>query len=154
MLDLDPDLTLDANTVFYILLKAREFDAKEDEDVDPDEGSNASDDKVIDILQSQPDDSVEEELVEAIAPLNEDEKLDLIALAWIGRGDFDFDEWAEARESAREVDPTQTAQYLIQMPALSDYLETSLSQLGFTMDDYLAVEQRAPTASGTGAAIE
>jgi len=154
MRDLDPNLTLDANTMFYILLKAREFDAKEDEGVDPDEGSNATDDKAIDILQSQADDSVEEEFVEAIEPLNEDEKLDLIALAWIGRGDFDFDEWAEARESAREVDPAQTAQYLIQMPTLSDYLEDALAQLGFTLDDYLAVEQRAETASSSNAQVD
>ena len=151
MPDLDPELTLDANTVFYILLKAREFDAKEDEGVDPDEGSNASDDNAIDVLQSQADDSVEEELVEAIEPLNEDEKLDLIALAWIGRGDFDFDEWAEARTSAREVDPAQTAQYLLQMPTLSDYLEDALAQLGFTLEDYLAVEQQAPTVAASGA---
>jgi len=133
-----PDLALSIapNTGFYILLKAREFDAKAEE-VDEDEGSNPADDMEVDVLEFHEDDPVEEELTGAIDALNEDEKLDLIALAWIGRGDFDFDEWAEARASAREVDPEQTAQYLLGMPTLSDYLQDALSRLGFSIDDYL-----------------
>lgn len=146
MVDLKPDLTLDPDTAFYVLLLAREFQAKEEEEVDPDEGSNPSDDKEIDVLQFEPDDPVEEEVTAAIEPLNEDQKLDLIALAWIGRGDFSLDEWAQARESAREVDPAQMARYLLEMPALSDYLEESLSQLGFSLNDYLDSHQRATAA--------
>jgi hypothetical protein len=150
MPDLEPELTLHPDTAFYILLKAREFDAKEEE-VDPDEGSNPSDDKDIDVLEFQPDDAVEEELTSAIEPLNEDEKLDLIALTWIGRGDFGFDEWAEAREAAREVDSTQTAQYLLEMPTLSDYLEAALSELGFSLNDYLDSHLQSPVAPEVGA---
>ena len=149
MPDLEPELTLDPDAAFFILLKAREFDAKEEE-VDPDSGSNPSDDKDIDVLVSRPDDAVEEELTSAIGPLNEDQKLDLIALAWIGRGDFGFDEWAEARESAREVDPAQTAQYLLEMPALSDYLEAALSELGFSLEDYLDSHVTSPVAPEIG----
>ena len=149
MPDLEPELTLDADTVFYILLKAREFDAK-GEEVDSDSGSNPSDDNDIDVLESRPDDAVEEELTSAIGPLNEDQKLDLIALAWIGRGDFGFDEWAEAREGAREVDPPQTARYLLEMPALSDYLEAALSELGFSLEDYLDSHLNSPVAPEVG----
>lgn len=136
MLDLDPPLALRPETAFFILLKAREFDAKV-ENVDPDEGSNPSDDRNVDVLEFQPDDSVEEELTGAIEGLNEDERLDLIALAWIGRGDFAIDEWREARRSAREVDPAGTAAYLREMPSLSDYLQEALAQLGLSVEDYL-----------------
>lgn len=139
MADLAPALSLDPDTAFFILLKAREFDAKE-EATDPDEGSNPSDDKEVDILQFQPDDAAEEEIASAIEALNEDQKLDLIALAWIGRGDFTLDEWAQARDSAREVGPTQVYRYLLGMPTLSDYLQEALSQLGYTLDDYLGDE--------------
>lgn len=149
MPDLEPELTLDPDAAFFILLKAREFDAKEEE-VDPDSGSNPSDDKDIDVLVSRPDDAVEEELTSAIGPLNEDQKLDLIALAWIGRGDFGFDEWAEARESAREVDSAQTARYLLEMPALSEYLEAALSELGFSLEDYLDSHLNSPVAPEIG----
>lgn len=136
MPDLDPELSLEPDTAYFILLKAREFDAKEEE-TDPNEGSNSSDDKDIDILQFQPGYAVEEEITAAIEALNEDQKLDLIALAWIGRADFTFDEWAQARDSAREVEPRRIARYLLGMPTLSDYLEDALSQLGYSLDDYL-----------------
>jgi hypothetical protein len=149
MPDLQPELTLDPDTAFFILLKTREFDAKEEE-VDPDEGSNPSDDKDVDVLEFQPDDAVEEEVTRAIEGLNEDQRLDLIALAWIGRGDFTLDDWAEARESAREVDANQVAQYLLEMPTVSDYLEESLSQLGYSLNDYLESGLRTPVAPEAG----
>ena len=143
------ELTLDPTAAFYIALKAGEYAAKV-EDTDPDEGSNPTDDSNVDVLESQSDDAVEEELRGAIDALNEDQKLDLIALAWVGRGDFDFGEWAEARESAREVDPAQIAQYLLDMPALADYLETSLSELGYSLEDYLDSHLTSPVAPDVG----
>ena len=145
MPDLQPELTLNPDTAFYIVLKTREFDAKE-EPSDPDAGSNPSDDKRIDMLEFQSDDAVEEELAGAIRPLNADQKLDLIALIWIGRGDFSLDEWAEARDSAREVDPSRTVQYILSMPTVSDYLEDALSQLGYSLDDYLDSHVSLPVA--------
>jgi len=150
MPDLQPDLTLDPDTAFYILLKTREFDAKE-EQVDPDEGSNPSDDMDVDILEFEPGDAVEEEVAAAIEPLNEDQKLDLIALIWIGRGDFSVQEWAEAREAAREVDPSQVTHYVLEMPTVSDYLEEALSQLGYSLNDYLESGLRSPVAPEIGA---
>jgi len=150
MADIEPDLTLDPDAAFYIALKAREYAAKV-EDTDPDEGSNPTDDGNVDVLETQSDDAVEEELRGVIDSLNEDQRLDLIALAWVGRGDFDFGEWAEARESAREVDPAQTAQYLLDMPPLADYLEASLSELGYSMEDYLDSHLTSPVAPEVGA---
>jgi hypothetical protein len=140
-----PELALDADTAFYILLKAREFDAKE-EAVDPDQGSNPSDDEDVDILEFNPDDAVEEELAAAIDPLNEDEKLDLIALVLIGRGDFGFGEWAEARDSGREVDLSQITRFILENPTVSDHLEEALSQLGYSLDDYLDSHLHSPVA--------
>lgn len=142
----EPELTLDTDTAFYILLKAREFDAKE-EATDPDEGSNPTDDNEIDVLQFEPGDAVEQELADAIDPLNEDEKLDLIALIWIGRGDFDFDQWAEAREGARLVPPPIT-RYVLGIPIVSDYLEKALSDLGYSLSDYLDSARRGPSEPG------
>jgi uncharacterized protein DUF3775 len=134
---LDPDLTLDPDAAFYIVLLAQDFAAKEAAGSDPDEGSNAADDGEIDVLQDSPDDPVEAEISAAISPLNIDARLDLIALAWIGRGDFGFDEWRDARDAAREVPPASIAHYLMEMPALSDYLQDALAELGYTLDDYL-----------------
>ncbi|MBS0331464.1 MAG: DUF3775 domain-containing protein, partial [Proteobacteria bacterium] len=84
-----PALYLDPDVAFFILLKAREFHAKVDE-VDPDEGSNPIDDGMIDILEFQPQDSVTDELAGAIGALNEDQRLDLLALLRLGRGEVDL----------------------------------------------------------------
>ncbi len=131
-----PRLALSAETAFFIVLKAREFHAKVDP-VDPDEGSNASDDRAIDILQFHRDDAVVDELVSAIGPLNEDQRMDLIALIWLGRGDYELGQWADAREAARGIDPTHALDYLLGSPLVSEYLEEGLSRFGHSLGDHL-----------------
>ena len=44
-----PELAISAEKVGFLIEKAREFDVKDDV-ADPDSGSNASDDKMIDVL--------------------------------------------------------------------------------------------------------
>jgi hypothetical protein len=132
----DLDLTLNPDKAFYILLKARQFDEKS-ELSDPDSGSNPSDDLEVDVLEDSPDDPVFEELTAAIEGLNDDEQLDLIALTWIGRGDFSLDQWSEAREAAKDITRERTPRYLTQIPLLSDHLQEGLSQLGWRMEDYV-----------------
>ena len=138
MTDLAPelDLTLNRDKAFFILLKARQFDEKS-ELSDPDSGSNPSDDLAVDVLEDSPDDPAFEELAGAIDGLNDDEQLDLIALNWIGRGDFTLDQWDEAREAARDITRERAPRYLTQIPLLSDHLEEGLSQLGWRMEDYI-----------------
>lgn len=131
-----PELTLDPETAFFILLKAREFHAKVAE-TDPDEGSNPTDDHAIDILEFQPDDAVQDELLAAVGALNQDGRRDLVALIWLGRGDFDLAQWTAAHDAASQVDPEHVADYVLGLPMASTYLEDGLSQFGFALKDYL-----------------
>ena len=136
MIDAMPELSLGPDSAFPILLKAREYDAKV-EQTDPYEGSNASDDNNVDVLESGPHDHTRAELVQAIHDLNDDEQLDLIALIWVGRGDFSIGEWTEARESARDIGRARTPRYVAEIPLVSDYLEDALSQFGLSLEDYM-----------------
>lgn len=131
-----PELTLNPDTAFAILLKAREYDAKVDES-DPDSGSNPTDDNNVDALESAADDPTSAELTSAINDLNEDEQLDLIALIWIGRGDFTLDQWDEARLAARDIGRERLPRYVAEIPLVSDDLEDALSQFGLSIEDYL-----------------
>jgi hypothetical protein len=131
-----PVLTLPVETAFFILTKAREFDSKVEE-TDPDSGSNPADDLGVDILESRRSDTVLTELTAAIARLNDDEQLDLITLIWIGRGDFTLDEWGEARQAARDIGRARTPRYVIEIPLVSDYLDEALTQLGYSLEDYM-----------------
>lgn len=73
--------------VCYIIVKAREFDAKVEVD-DPGSDSNPTDDRNIDVLEDLRDDPTFEELVSAIDSLNSDDQAELVTLMWIGRGDY------------------------------------------------------------------
>jgi hypothetical protein len=121
-----PTLDIASDTLAFIIEKAREFDVKES-DSDPDSGSNPSDDGNADILEDKADDATREELVGAIRELNEDERAELIALAWLGRGTYELEEWDEAVSTARSEHGKRAAEYLIGLPLLGDYLEDGMA---------------------------
>lgn len=131
-----PTLTISPDSAFAILLKAREFDVKVEQS-DPDSGSNPSDDNSVDALEFGPDDDSRRELVSAISDLNDDEQRDLIALIWLGRGDYSLDEWNEARLAAVDIGRARTPRYVAEIPLASDYLEDGLSQFNHSVTEYL-----------------
>jgi hypothetical protein len=131
----DPTLTISSESVCFIIVKAREFDAQ-DVVTDPDSGSNGADDNMVSVLESHTDDLTRKELVEFIAALSEDEQTDLVALMWLGRGDGTLEDWPDLRDEAREQHNGRTASYLLGEPLLSDYLEEGLSQFGFTCAEF------------------
>jgi Protein of unknown function (DUF3775) len=130
----NPDqLTLSPETAFFIIVKAREFD-EQVAPSDPDSGSNPSDDREVDVLEEDPDDTVEQELDAALGGLNVDEQLDLMALTWLGRGDFAS--FAEARKEAQDMRDKHITTYLKGTPKLGDFLEEGLAQLGISLEDF------------------
>jgi hypothetical protein len=135
MLENPPDLSIATEKVCFIVVKAREFDVK-DVVTDPDDASNASDDNMISVLEDHGDDPVANELRGFIGALNEDEQTDLVALAWLGRGDGTIDDWCELRAEAARAHNKRTASYLLGMPLLADHLEEALAQFGRSCDDF------------------
>ena len=131
-----PSLTITPDSAFSIVLKARQFDAKVEES-DPDSGSNPTDDSSVDALEFGADDDTLHELNSAISDLNDDVQRDLIALIWLGRGDFTLGEWNEARAAAVDIGRERTPRYVAGIPLVSDYLEDGLSQFNQTVEDYL-----------------
>jgi len=122
-------LTIPLKMLTFIIEKAREFDAEVPADPE-DSDSNPSDDGESGILLDTPDNSTLEELHDAIDGLNTDEQEELLALIWIGRGDFDVSEWPAAMLQARESRTGTEADYLIGTPLLADYLEEAVAALG------------------------
>jgi hypothetical protein len=122
---------LSLDTVCNLILRARSFDVKV-EPVLPDDGSNPIDDGDQSIIESLPDDAGEQELRQLIEDLNEDEQTELVALAWVGRGSFTAEEWQEAMTEARQARNGRTADYLLGLPLLGDYLEEGLAAFGLS----------------------
>jgi len=75
-------------------------------------------------------DRAEAEFDAFIGSLNDDEKAEVVALMWVGRGSFDAEDWAEAKATATEEATTPTAEYLKGSPHLADHLENGLDTLG------------------------
>ena len=128
-------LTIALEHVCFLIVKAREFDAKV-EVVEPDPGSNPGDEDMREVLEDYPDDPVQEELTSFIDGLSYDEQVDLVTLAWLGRDDYSAEDWAEVRQQAAEAHNNRTAAYLLGMPLLGDYLEEGISLLGLSCQDF------------------
>ena len=128
-------LSISPEKVCFIIFKAREFDAK-DAVTEPDPGSNPSDDKETAVLEDHEDDPVLEELTSLIDSLSEDEQIDLVALAWLGRNEYSASDWPAVRAEAARLHNERTASYLLGMPLLGDFLEEGLSMLGYSCEEF------------------
>lgn len=123
---------LSRDQLAYIVLTARAYDGLVSPS-DPNEGSNASDDRAIDAWEDTPDNPVGKELREAIRSLNVEAQIDLVALVWLGRGDFE--DWAEARLTARDARRDgPTARYLMGLPLLAEYIEGGAEAIGINLE--------------------
>jgi hypothetical protein len=113
MLEISPE------KVCFLVVKARVFD----------EGMPSLD-------EDDPEDPTVQEVVAFINALTIAERINLVALAWLGRDTYDKAEWDSAASQARDAHNEHTARYLLGMPKLGDYLEEGLSQLGYFCEEY------------------
>ena len=127
--DDDVDLGITTPTVVSIIDAARAVDEMEEDESNEDlqDEENPED--------SDPD-ALAEALEEQINALNEDEQAALIALAWIGRGDYDAEDWEEALRLARERNEAGgAAAYLMGMEMLGDLLSEGLEAFGINAEE-------------------
>jgi Protein of unknown function (DUF3775) len=127
-------LTIPPEKLAYVIEKAREFDAQVPSDAE--EGSNAADDGEREILLDTPDNPTEQELRDAIDGLGIPERQELLALMWLGRGDYDAESWSEALQQARQTQSASETTYLLGTPLLGDYIEEGVAALGLSLEDF------------------
>ena len=129
MLEIEPE------TVYFLILKAREFDEKDQAglSLDPDaEADDSQSDRIRGLFDNDP---VAQEIKDAIDGMNVDHQTELVALTWLGRGDYTAEDWSEAVATARDRRSTPTSEYLLGTPLLGDYLEEGLVALGYNLED-------------------
>jgi hypothetical protein len=124
MLDINPDI------VCSIIQLAREFHSKE-EVVIPDEPDMPDDDWPLQVLADHSEDLSYQELKSTIEDLEPDQQISLVALLWVGRGDYDADDWDNVLREATANATNHVAEYLIATPLVASYLEEGLAQLGY-----------------------
>jgi len=133
-----PDISTDK--VCYLVIKAREFDVKTGAE-EPEPANNPTDSDSLDVLQDYYDDPTYQEIKTFVEDLNEDEQIDLVALMWLGRGDYSVVEWDDARDEAKRArdEHGHTADYLLGAPLVGDYLEEALSLFGESCEEMSAI---------------
>lgn len=127
-------LSVHPDTICFIIAKAREFQAKE-QVVIPETPSSPSDDWALQVLADHIDDLSLLEVKTAVQDLSPEQQAELVALMWLGRGDYDIEDWYTAIEDARHAQSDNTAQYLLAHPYVSDYLEEGLIQHGYSCEE-------------------
>lgn len=89
--------------------------------------------RVIMLAREYGPDSVQ--LSDFISGLNDDEKANLVATMWIGRGSFEAEELEYAKGEARREATAPTENYLSGIPGLPEHLESGLEALGIDVTD-------------------
>jgi hypothetical protein len=126
-----PTLQISPERVAWLILQLRAFESKVAPYETDEENTDEGEDQIADALENRDDDPLVREISGFVASLNMDERLDLVALVWLGRGTYELAEWEEAREAAAAEKTTPTARYLMGTPLAADYLSEGLSQFGF-----------------------
>ena len=130
--DDEVDLGISLETVATVVDLARALQGTEE--TDPAQATEDANSESA-LLQETPDDMTEDALRQFIEELNEDEQASLIALAWIGRGDYGPEDWDEARALAAERNESDAASYLLEMDMLGDLLAEGVASFGLSIED-------------------
>lgn len=127
-------LSVNPETVCFIINKAHEFHAKEGV-VIPEIPDSPADDWGRQVLADHADDHSYQEIVYVINELEPDQAREILCLMWLGRGDYEVDEWRTALHDARDFWDGQTVSNMIATPLLADYLTEGLELLDYRCEE-------------------
>jgi hypothetical protein len=128
-----PELRINPDKVCQIIEAGRELAGR----VAPTTGDRTTngDDSPLHFIEQDVDDPTRQQIVEMIAGMNVEEQVDLLALIYLGRGDFGLDEWDDALEEARTRIDDADADFMIGDVALPGYLGEALDAFGKSCPD-------------------
>lgn len=125
------DLNLNPEVIKAIIDRAREFHVKEEVSFPERPHVNPEEFDPMQYLADHKDDLTYREVVTEINALEPDQQTTLVALLYLGRGDYSIDEWNEALAEAKNNWAEHTGEYLMGHPLLADYLEEALMMHGY-----------------------
>ncbi len=133
----DISLSINPETIYAIIDRIHEFQAKEGI-VLPEEMDAISSHSALQILADHQDDLSYQEALNEITNLEPDQQAELIALMWLGRGDYSKEEWKQALEEiTRSFNfyNQDVGRYLFGKPQVVEYLLEGLKQLGYPNEE-------------------
>ena len=128
--------------VCHIIFRARQFNAIQAMYETGEEAEKDADELLEDaepgrvVHEEREHDPTYYEIKGFIDELSNDDQCELIALAWLGRGDSNANDWDELVALAKERRSDHTAEYLLAMPLLGEYLQDALDQFDISCEDF------------------
>lgn len=95
-------------------------------------------DEQREMLAGHGEQTAEQEFATVIDELEPRQQQEVVAMMWLGRGDYLLDEWQEALDLARDEWTPDTAAYLLGHPLLASHLQEGLEQHGYNCGELLA----------------
>lgn len=121
-------LDIDRETIDFILTRMRAFQVQEW--VSFPEETEDTGHSVAQILSSHQEDPSYQEVIKTIDDLEPEQQAELVALMWLGRGDYDLSEWESAvGEASRSFGNENVGHYLLARPQASEFLQEGLNQM-------------------------
>ncbi len=128
-------LNINLDTILWVVNLTREFHAKE-EVVFPDSSMEGNDDDwAIQMLADHGSDLTLQELRSGVQGLDRELQAELLALKWLGRGDYAAEEWEDALQEAIDNWSPEIMDRLIATPLISEYLLEALDALGIEHEE-------------------
>jgi hypothetical protein len=121
-------------TLSSLVALAREFQAKEEVCIPQDQDS-PSEDWALQVLADHGNDYSVGEFRSIVSDFSERQRAELVALMWLGRGDFSVEEWEQAVDEALGDFSVRAAEYVLAHPMVSDDLQEGMIALGLEGDD-------------------
>ena len=95
-----------------------------------DRTTTGDDSKLVTIEDNPAEDDRRGQMAEFVSGLNIAEQTDLLALIYVGRGDYDVAEWPDAVREATDRIADRDADFMIGEAALPEYLGAGLDAFG------------------------
>ena len=128
-------LTIEPQFVCNFIQKAKEFHAKESVTFSEETPNSEYEYDWSQVLADHQDDLTYLEIKDTVSALTANQKVDLLALMYLGRGDFDEAEWDDARLEASNNVSANLTNYILGHPYIADYLETALEKLDYSCEE-------------------
>ncbi|WP_114951081.1 DUF3775 domain-containing protein [Sphingosinicella terrae] len=133
------ELLTPLETLCRLILRAKELEAQvpaQDPDEDADDVDDLDDDgdQALSTLEDELNTSVEEEVTAVLDDLADDQLVETVALAWVGRGTYDASEWEDAVAEATDLDADERIDELLDMPLLASHLEAGLAAFDYSCE--------------------
>jgi hypothetical protein len=96
-----------------------------------DQTTTGDDSKLVTMEENPAEDDRRRQIIEFVFGLNAAEQTDLLALIYVGRGDYDIAEWHDAVHEAADRIADGDPDYMIGDDGLPEYLGAGLDAFGY-----------------------